>query len=203
MLKFVAASAAALSMSACAMHQNETQSSNFGPETDSVWEETAAHAEKVVKVGDEPGLSAETQTEIDALNKVVSVLIDAEEIYGQAAKMPDEDPRVSESLTALWTSTQSQVETVQERVVALGGEADEAGEALGTGHRAFAVLRTMVDEDTDVALEEVLRGERYLVETIESAMEDVTSTESKTLLAGMKAQVQADIASLETLEQSV
>ena len=149
---------------------------------------------------DEANLSAEARAEIDAMNKITSILIDAEAIYTQASDMPDKNEGVRLFLKDLAAERESQTVALQQRVLALGGEPDQFGEAVGTTHRAFASLRTLFDNDTEVAIEEVLRGERYIVEKIGKVLEGDISEEGETILETLRADVMADITRLEDLD---
>ena len=149
---------------------------------------------------DEANLSAEAQAEIDAINKITSILIDAEEIYKQASDMPDKNEGVRMVLKDLAAERETQTVALQQRVMALGGEPDQFGEATGTTHRIFANLRTLFDNDTEVAIEEVLRGERYIVEKIGKVLEGDISEEGEEILEALRADVMSDITRLEDLD---
>lgn len=151
---------------------------------------------------DESNLTAETQAEIDALNGIISILIDAEEIYSQAADMPDDNEDVRMILADLAVERENQTIALQKRVRALGGEPDEFGEAVGTTHRAFAQLRTIVDNDTEVAIEEVLRGERYIVDEIGKLLTGDITPEGELILETLRNEVYLDIQRLEDIDDA-
>ena len=134
---------------------------------------------------------------------MVSILIDASALYKEAATIPDNEPAISQHLELLAAERDQQREYLQARVVALGGKADTMGEALGTGHRAFTLLRTAVDNDTEVAIEEVLRGERYIVEEIGKIQTTGLTPDSVELLNSLRENVQDDIVTLEALDRAV
>ncbi len=139
------------------------------------------------------------EDEVDELNEIASILIDAEELYTDAANLPDGDDEVREHLVALSAERAEQREEIQQLVIDKGAEPDTYGEALGTAHRAFAQLRTTVSEDSVVALEEVLRGEKYIVDEINARLEgdDVMSPEALHLLHMIKMDVSASVEKLE------
>jgi len=153
---------------------------------------------------DVPALSESRTEEIGTLNHLASVFIDANNLYAQAAELPDADgKRVPDSLTALAAARAGIATELQERVVELGGEADTVGEALGSGHVAFTYLRTALDNDTEVAVEEAIRGETYIRDELEKALTTSMTAESRTRLEQILAQVKADLASLEQLDTEV
>lgn len=149
---------------------------------------------------DESNLSSETRAEINALNGIVSILIDARAIYEQASDMPDDNEMVRAVLKDLASERETQMITLQQRVESIGGEADQFGEAVGTSHRVFAQIRTAFDNDTEVAVEEVLRGERYIVDEIGKTLEGDISEEGEAILEALRDKVYADIKRLEDLD---
>lgn len=156
-----------------------------------------------MRAADAPELAPQTKAEISALNDLASIFIDAEALYREAAVMPDNDQRVNVSLEALADQRTVELEKLQNRVTTLGGEADQFGEALGTGHRVFTIARTAFSDDTEVAIEEVLRGERYIVDQINKHMTETYTPETKAMLKTIRTQVQADIDSLVNLKKEV
>ena len=149
---------------------------------------------------DETNLSDEARAEIDALNGIISILIDARAIYDQASDMPDDNEMVRSVIKDLASEREAQLIALQQRVESIGGEADQFGEAVGTGHRAFAQVRTVFDDDTEVAIEEVLRGERYIVDEIGKTLVGDISAEGETILEALRDEVYADIKRLEDLD---
>ncbi len=76
-------------------------------------------------------ISESRTEEIGQLNRLTSIFIDANNLYAQAAELPDNSAkRVPASLNALAAARNDIATELQERVVALGGEADTMGEAL-------------------------------------------------------------------------
>ena len=181
MYKLLISAGAAALLSACAM------TSEPNP--------TAVAEQQMV----EPASAAE----IERLNDFTSAMIDAEALYKEAANMPDNDEGVRVYLGELASKRAEQREYLQARVEALGGNADVAGEALGTGHRIFTQIRTAFSDDTEVAIEEVLRGEHYLVDQIGKIMTASPSTDTADLLSTIRTDIQSDIVDLEALDQAV
>lgn len=151
----------------------------------------------------EAGLDATTRAEINEMNKIVSVLIDAEALYTDAAEIPDNEDGVRNWLDDLAAERAAQREALQARVALLGGEADEFGEATGTTHRVFTQIRTAFSDDTEVAVEEVLRGERYIVEQIGEALTGDLTPEGEQILIDLRADIEADIEMLEEIDDAV
>lgn len=148
-------------------------------------------------------MSEAMQAEVTELNDLTRVYIDAAALYKQAADIPDESNGLKPALLQLAKEKNEQREELQERVMMLGGEPAEMGEALGTMHRGFTSLRTIVDNDSEVAVEEVLRGERYILDEINDAMPKAITPESKALLAELRTNAEAEIARLEQIDQNI
>ncbi|MEM7767051.1 MAG: DUF2383 domain-containing protein [Pseudomonadota bacterium] len=149
---------------------------------------------------DMSSLTPERTAEIGALNAVASLLIDAETGYRDAARMPDNEPRVRKSLNALADQRAEELLRVQRRVGVLGGEPDQFGGAMGAPSRLYADLQTIVSNDTRVALDSVLRTERALMKRIKRRLPDAETATSKKLLRTIHGQVAADIRALERLK---
>lgn len=139
--------------------------------------------------------------EIAELNELVSIYIDASTLYDEAADIPDNDEAVRDELQSLASERAKERDDLQARVIALGGRPDEMGQAVGTGHRAFTQLRTLVDQDSEVAIEEVLRGEKYIAEEIDEALEGTITVETREMLTALKSETQQNIADLEKLDR--
>jgi len=155
----------------------------------------------------QPGLSADMTAlsesrlqEINALNAVASLLIDAGTSYRDAALMPDNEPRVRNSLNALADQRARELLAVQRRVNTLGGEADQFGGVGGAPSRLYADLQTVVADDTRVAIDATLRVERALMKRISARLPDTQTDRSKALLRTIHGQVAADIRALERLK---
>lgn len=151
----------------------------------------------------QPVVAAPNAGEVENLNDLASAMIDAEKLYTEAAQMPDNDPAVRAELEALAKERGEQREYLQERIAVLGGEPDTAGEALGTGHRIFTSIRTAFADDTEVAIEEVLRGERYLVNEIGEIMTTSPSDDTVDLLTVFRDDIEVHIEELEAWDRAV
>tara|TARA_R110001606_G_scaffold101052_2_gene221982 strand:+ start:1478 stop:2038 length:561 start_codon:yes stop_codon:yes gene_type:complete len=143
------------------------------------------------------------KTEVDELNKLTSIYIDAAALYKQAADIPDENNGLKEMLLELHDYRNGEREVIQDRVIALGGDPATMGEALGTGHRTFTALRTAVDNDSEVAIEEVLRGEEYIRNELAKIAKTDLTPESATLIKKLQVSVNAEIEKLEAKDKAI
>lgn len=147
-------------------------------------------------------MSEAMQAEVAGLNELTRVYIDAAALYKQAADIPDDTKSLKPALLELAKEKNAQRDLLQDRVLALGGNPAEYGEAVGTVHRGFTSLRTIVDNDTEVAIEEVLRGERYILDEINDAMTKAATPETKSLLAALRTDTESEIARLEMIDKA-
>lgn len=152
-------------------------------------------------VAENNAVSEVHNSEIAELNDLVSIYIDASKLYDEAADIPDNNEAVRDELQSLASERAEQRDALQARVIALGGTPDEMGQAVGTGHRAFTQLRTLVDQDTEVAIEEVLRGEKYIADEIDDALDGTITVETRDMLIDLKSQTQQNIADLQELDR--
>lgn len=147
-------------------------------------------------------MSEAMQDEVSELNRLTRIYIDAAALYKQAADIPDETNGLKPVLLDLAKKRNAHRDALQKRVIAVGAVPAEHGEALGTAHRAFTSLRTVVDKDTEVAVEEVLRGERYILDEINKAMAKAVTPETRTLLSQLRTDADAEIARLGAIDKA-
>ena len=141
--------------------------------------------------------------DVDALQDLTRILIDASSLYEEAAKDAQNDAYAAE-LQTLSASREEMASMFQQRVIDLGGEAPEHGQALGTAHRVFMEARTLGDEDTRVAVEEVLRGEEYLADEMrETAENDDLSPGTRAFVSAQLPAVEQDRDRVEALKESL
>ena len=150
-----------------------------------------------------PQQTAIQKTDTAALNKLIPDYIDAAALYKRAADIPDSNPDLKPILLSLAKDRQADRERMQNLVVAMGGKPAELGEAVGTGHRIFTEIRTVVDKDSEVAVEEVLRGERYLEEQIGAVLAGDVSDSTADMLKKMREDVRGKISMLEAIDDAV
>lgn len=156
---------------------------------------------EVTAAANQPAVAAPNAGEVENLNDLASAMIDAEKLYAEAANLPDNQPYVRAELEELAQERGEQREYLQERIAVLGGEPDTAGEALGTSHRIFTTIRTAFSDDTEVAIEEVLRGERYLLNEIGQIMTTSPSEDTVDLLTVFRDDIEVHIEELEALDR--
>ena len=137
--------------------------------------------------------------EISALNSITSIYIDAAALYKQASQLPDENNGLAPMLMELHDERNADREQLQDRVIALGGQPATLGEPIGTGHRTFTTLRTIVDDDSEVAVEEVLRGEKYIHDELAKVSAMQLTPDTRALVETLDADVQSEISKLEQL----
>ncbi len=150
-----------------------------------------------------PEPSASQKQDIASLNKLIPVYIDAAALYKQAADIPDKHPDLKPYLLDLAQQRQADREHMQAFVIAMGGKPAQYGEAIGTGHRTFTELRTLVDQDAEVAVEEVLRGERYIVDQIGGVLAGDVGPEMAGMLEDLRKEARANIAKLEAIDSAI
>ena len=156
-------------------------------------------ASEEAAIAQQENMSEAMQAEVSSLNELTRVYIDAAALYKQAADIPDEG-NLKPVLLDLAKEKNVQRDLLQDRVLTLGGKPAEHGQAIGTAHRSFTAIRTIVDNDTEVAVEEVLRSERYIREEIGRAMEAAMTPETRRLLASLRTDADAQIAALEAID---
>ena len=137
--------------------------------------------------------------EVSALNEITSIYIDAAALYKQASRLPDENNGLSPMLMELHDDRNADREALQGRVIALGGKPATLGEPLGTGHRTFTSLRTVVDNDSEVAVEEVLRGEKYIHDRLMKVADMQLTPETRSLVEKLESDVSSEIETLQSL----
>jgi uncharacterized protein (TIGR02284 family) len=141
---------------------------------------------------------AATETEIETLNQMVSILIDANTLYREAAALPDE-PGIAAPIIKIADKRNVQRSELQDIIMESGAAPDTYGEALGTAHRSWTQARTAMESDTKVAIQEVLRGEYYIIKIIDECHQGPLSEKSSDWLNVLKEDVNTDIETLQTL----
>ncbi len=131
------------------------------------------------------------QEEAKTLNRMVAILSDANTLYAEAANMSN-DPAVTTKLSGLAQERRQFGHKLQARVAELGAMPVERGEALGAAHRAWTQGRTLLENDTQLAAEEVLRGENYLVDEIEAMLDGQLSEPSREMMSRELAIIKSD-----------
>lgn len=115
----------------------------------------------------------EHTTSTTTLNTLIGTLIDSADGYEKSASEV-ENGQYAQLFTARAQERREAVATLQDAVAAAGGNPEDDGTVSGTLHRAFQSLREIVSTRDDAAIvAEIERGEDYLKEKFEAAMDEV------------------------------
>jgi uncharacterized protein (TIGR02284 family) len=111
------------------------------------------------------------QNDISTLNTLISTLIDSVTGFEDAAAN-SEAGRFQQLFRQRASERSRVVEELRSEVRRLGGDAEDDGSLLGKGHQRFLDLKAAVTGHDDKAIiNEVERGEDYLKEKFETALE--------------------------------
>lgn len=135
--------------------------------------------------------STAMQEEAKILNRMISILSDANTLYAEAANMSN-DATVTKELSGLAVERRQFGTDLQAHVADLGAMPAQSGEALGTAHRAWTQGRRLLENDTLIAAEEVLRGENYLVDEVEALLDQPLSPSTREMLVEELANIISD-----------
>src|SRR5438067_9638709 len=114
---------------------------------------------------------ADRKDEISTLNTLIATLIDSINGYEDAAGH-SEAGRFQQIFRDRANERQRAVEELRSEVRRLGGEPEESGSFLGKTHQAFFGLKAAITGRDDKAIiNEVERGEDYLKEKFETALD--------------------------------
>ena len=109
--------------------------------------------------------------EISALNTLIATTIDSVTGYENSAKDVD-NQRFAEIFRERANERQQVVEQLRSEVRRLGGNPEDDGSLLGKTHQRFEDLKAAVTgQDEQSIVNEVERGEDYLKEKFETALE--------------------------------
>ena len=116
---------------------------------------------------------ADTVKEIATLNTLTATLIDSVTGYRDAADHA-ESPRFQQLFRKFADERSSAVELLRQQVTSLGGEAEGDGSFMGKVHQRFMDLKSaMTGRDDKAIVNEIERGEDYLKDKFETALNDV------------------------------
>jgi len=87
---------------------------------------------------------------------------------------------------------------LQQRVPALGARPAQTGQATGAIHRSFTALRGLVENDSVAAADEVYRGESYIIDELDKALNTRLTKVSRDMVS---AELQRAKASRNQVEQ--
>jgi uncharacterized protein (TIGR02284 family) len=115
--------------------------------------------------------------DIKVLNELIVTTLDSVEGYEEAAK--DAYNPTFKSLFSQWSNERREiVRALQNQVRTLGGNPDDDGSTLAAAHRVFLNLRDSFSKGDKSVVEEVERGEDYIMEKYEDALDDDDLSES-------------------------
>ena len=110
-------------------------------------------------------------TETTTLNTLIATLLDSVDGYTKSAQ-DIRDKSLGERFNARARERQEAVASLQACVARLGGNPEDDGTVSGSAHRAFMNLKeAVVGNDDKAILNEVERGEDYLKEKFEAALQ--------------------------------
>jgi uncharacterized protein (TIGR02284 family) len=111
------------------------------------------------------------QDEIATLNSLIATTIDSINGYEDSAMNIDNE-RFSEKFRQCANDRQQVVQQLRDEVRRLGGEPEEGGSFLGKAHQRVEDLKAAVTgRDEKAIINEVERGEDYLKEKFETALD--------------------------------
>jgi uncharacterized protein (TIGR02284 family) len=111
------------------------------------------------------------QDEISTLNSLIATTVDSINGYEDSAKNIDNE-RFREIFRQRANERQQVVEDLRTEVRRLGGDPEEGGSFLGKAHQRFEDLKAAVTgRDEKAIINEVERGEDYLKEKFETALD--------------------------------
>lgn len=114
--------------------------------------------------------------EISTLNTLIETTIDSITGYENSAKDID-NQRFAEIFRRRADERQQVVQQLREEIRRLGGDPEESGTFLGKTHQRFEDLKAAITgQDEQAVINEVERGEDYLKEKFETALNSGTLT---------------------------
>lgn len=115
-----------------------------------------------------------TNKDITTLNSLIETTIDSADGYEQAAAT-EKTGELAQLFRQFASERRSIVADLRGHVVRLGGEPEDDGSLLAAAHRQFLNLRSAFDSDTKTALGEVERGESFIKNKYEAALNEELS----------------------------
>ena len=109
--------------------------------------------------------------DIKVLNDLITTTLDSADGYSEAAK--DAKNPAFKDLFGQWAEHRRQVVgELQEKVRTLGGQPEDDGSILASAHRAFLSIRDSLSKGDKSVVEEVERGEDFIKNKYEAALQD-------------------------------
>lgn len=121
--------------------------------------------------------------EISTLNTLIATTIDSVTGYENSAKDIDNE-RFAEIFRQRANERQQVVEELRSEVRRLGGDPEDSGSFMGKTHQRFEDLKAAITgQDEQAVINEVERGEDYLKEKFETALNsDALSGEARSVV---------------------
>ena len=134
----------------------------------------------------------DNQDQITTLNTLTATLIDSVTGYEDAASNAD-GSRFQEIFRQRATERNQAVEELRSEVRRLGGNPEDDGSFLGKSHQRFLDLKASITgRDDQAVINEVERGEDYLKEKFETALNsDALTAESRSVVERVYQSVRA------------
>jgi uncharacterized protein (TIGR02284 family) len=111
--------------------------------------------------------------DIRVLNDLIEITIDSADGYAEAAKEARAQ-RYSAAFQSRASERHQIAARLQQQVQALGGDAERGGSVLASAHRMFVNLRQTMSAGDHAVVAEVERGEAYIRNRFEQALQDST-----------------------------
>lgn len=115
--------------------------------------------------------TAQTERDVDRMNSLTSILIDAGALYRDSAEKVN-IAGLRDELLYFAGEREKLADVFQRESASVGGVPAEKGQALGFGHRIFTDMRAAFEDDEKVAAREMLRGEQYLLDELTKTAND-------------------------------
>ena len=146
----------------------------------------------------------DTSHDIRTLNGLIATTIDSVDGYRSSAEAV-RSPRFAELFTARASERSSVAEQLRAEVRRLGGNPEDDGTALASGHRAFLNLKAAVTgRDDDAVVSEVERGEDHIKSKFEAALaDDKLSPECRSLVESTYGSVKSGHDQMRNLKQNL
>jgi uncharacterized protein (TIGR02284 family) len=141
--------------------------------------------------------------ETDALRDLYTTLIDSRDGYEQAAEIVD-SPKLQNLFEDMRGRRAQHAAEVREFLASSESDLDDDGTILAAAHRQFLGLKDMLSSDDEEVVEEVIRGERTLMEAYDKAIVPMDANSPAYTFANKQYDsVKARIAKLEEIERQL
>lgn len=114
---------------------------------------------------------------LETLEKLHTRLVDSRDGYERSAELVD-SPRLQRVFQALHQLREQQARDLREYLTQEGITLDDDGSILAAAHRRYLDIKDMLSGSDDAVIEEVVRGERELLDTYNEVIEPMGPQES-------------------------